>query len=93
MPDGKYDVAIVGAGIIGLSTGMHLLSRYPKLKVAVIEKDSRFASQQTGHNSGVIHSGIYYRPGSSKAKFCVDGRETMTRFCEENGVSTILSAR
>ncbi len=86
MPDGKYDVAIVGAGIIGLSTAMHLLEAHPGISVGVIDKDDEIATQQTGHNSGVIHSGIYYRPGSYKAQFCVEGRETMTRFCDENGI-------
>ncbi len=86
MPDGKFDVTVVGAGIIGLSTAMNLLGRFPGLKVGVIEKASGVASQQSGHNSGVIHSGIYYKPGSFKARFCVEGRSTMTRFCEENGI-------
>ena len=60
----QYDVAIVGGGIIGLSTAMQLLERSPDLSVAVIEKEDQLAQHQTGHNSGVIHSGIYYRPGS-----------------------------
>jgi (S)-2-hydroxyglutarate dehydrogenase len=66
---------------------MHLLQRHPGLSVGIIEKNGEIASQQTGHNSGVIHSGIYYRPGSFKAQFCVEGRESMSRFCEENGIS------
>lgn len=82
----KYDVAVIGAGIIGLSTAMHLLEKHPNLKVAVIEKDDHEATQQSGHNSGVIHSGIYYKPGSLKAQFCVEGRASMTRFCEENEI-------
>ena len=82
MPDKRFDIAIVGGGIIGLSTAMHLLQKYPKLKVGVVEKDRELAAQKTGHNSGVIHSGIYYKPGSFKAKFCVEGRESMYRFCE-----------
>ena len=82
----QYDVAVIGAGIIGLSTAMQLLERHPNIKVAVIEKDDHEATQQSGHNSGVIHSGIYYKPGSFKAKFCVEGRATMTRFCEENEI-------
>ncbi|NQW17776.1 MAG: L-2-hydroxyglutarate oxidase [Chloroflexi bacterium] len=86
MVDAKYDVAIIGAGIIGLSTAMHLLQRHPNLKVGIVEKNHEIASQQTGHNSGVIHSGIYYRPGSFKAQFCVEGRQSMVRFCEENGI-------
>ncbi len=86
MAGNQYDVAIIGAGIIGLSTGMHLLEKHPNLKVAIIEKDEHEATQQTGHNSGVIHSGIYYKPGSLKAAFCVEGRASMTRFCEENEI-------
>ena len=89
MPDKRFDIAIVGGGIIGLSTAMHLLQKYPKLKVGVVEKDRELAAQQTGHNSGVIHSGIYYKPGSFKAKFCVEGRESMYRFCEENGIKVV----
>lgn len=79
----------MGGGIIGLSTAMHLLQKYPKLQVGVIEKDRDLATQQTGHNSGVIHSGIYYQPGSFKAKFCVEGRESMYRFCEENDINVV----
>ena len=82
----QYDVTVIGAGIIGLSTAMRLLEKHPQLKVAVVEKDSHEATQQSGHNSGVIHSGIYYKPGSFKAKFCVEGRASMTRFCEENEI-------
>lgn len=82
----QYDVAIIGAGIIGLSTAMHLLEKHSDLKVVVIEKDEHEATQQSGHNSGVIHSGIYYKPGSLKAAFCVEGRASMTRFCEENEI-------
>ena len=86
MPGKQYDVAVIGAGIIGLSTAMQLLEKHPGLKVAVIEKDGHEATQQSGHNSGVIHSGIYYKPGSLKSKFCVEGRASMTRFCEENEI-------
>ncbi|MFW6174149.1 MAG: L-2-hydroxyglutarate oxidase [Chloroflexota bacterium] len=86
MPEKQYDVAIIGAGIIGLSTAMQLLERHPGLKVAVLEKGSAVAGEQTGHNSGVIHSGIYYKPGSFKARFCVEGRASMVRFCQENEI-------
>jgi len=86
LPDKTYDIAVIGAGLIGLSTAMDLLGRFPNLKVGVIEKGAEVATQQSGHNSGVIHSGIYYKPGSFKAKFCVEGRAGMVRFCEENGV-------
>ena len=82
----EYDVAIVGGGIIGLSTAMHLTSRFPSWRVAVLEKEKELATHQTGHNSGVIHSGIYYRPGSHKARFCVAGVQKLLRFCDENEI-------
>ena len=77
---------VIGAGIIGLSTAMKLLERFPKIKLAILEKNAKEGTQQSGHNSGVIHSGIYYRPGSFKANFCVSGRASMTQFCEENDI-------
>jgi len=79
-------VIVIGAGIIGLSTAMKLLERFPKIKLAILEKNAKEGTQQSGHNSGVIHSGIYYRPGSFKANFCVSGRASMTQFCEENDI-------
>ena len=82
-----YDVAIIGGGILGLSSARHLLQQHPGLRVLVIEKGSEVAGQQTGHNSGVIHSGIYYRPGSLKAQFCVDGRNSIVEFCEQHGIA------
>ncbi|MEC4819075.1 MAG: L-2-hydroxyglutarate oxidase [Scytonema sp. PMC 1069.18] len=81
-----YDFAIIGGGIVGLSTAMALGKRYPKARILVVEKESSWACHQTGNNSGVIHSGIYYKPGSFKAKFCRDGRDSMVRFCQEHGV-------
>ena len=81
-----YDVVIIGGGILGLSSARHLLQQQPGLQVLVIEKSSKVAGQQTGHNSGVIHSGIYYRPGSLKAQFCVDGRNSIVEFCEQHGI-------
>ena len=86
MSSTKYDIVIIGAGIIGLATGMKLLERFPNINLAILEKDSKEGTQQSGHNSGVIHSGIYYKPGSLKAKFCVAGRASMTQFCDENGI-------
>jgi len=79
-------VIVIGAGIIGLSTAMKLLERFPKIKLAILEKNAKEGTQQSGHNSGVIHSGIYYRPGSFKADFCVAGRSSMTEFCEDNDI-------
>jgi (S)-2-hydroxyglutarate dehydrogenase len=78
-----YDFAIVGGGIVGLSTAMALGKRYPGSKVLVLEKESKWAFHQTGNNSGVIHSGVYYKPGSFKAKFCRDGCQSMVAFCQE----------
>ncbi len=78
-----YDFAIIGGGIVGLSTAMTLGQRYPDAKILVLEKESRWAFHQTGNNSGVIHSGVYYKPGSFKAKFCRDGCESMVEFCQK----------
>src|SRR5262245_74323 len=80
------DVTIIGAGIVGLATGHALLRRYPRLRVAVLEKEPAIARHQTGHNSGVIHSGLYYAPGSLKARLCVEGAAALTRFCDERGI-------
>ncbi len=88
MNSNRFDVVIIGAGIIGLASALELITRHPDKKLAVLEKEDTVASQQTGHNSGVIHSGIYYSPGSLKAKFCVEGRASMNRFCEENDIPT-----
>ncbi|MFU8811948.1 MAG: L-2-hydroxyglutarate oxidase [Balneolaceae bacterium] len=81
------DFAIVGAGIVGLSTAWKLSLRYPDASIAVFEKEPHVAAHQTGRNSGVIHSGIYYQPGSYKAKNCVDGRHQLVSFCREHGVA------
>ncbi|MBD2198029.1 MULTISPECIES: L-2-hydroxyglutarate oxidase [Calothrix] len=81
-----YDFAIIGGGIVGLSTGLALGKSYPHAKILVLEKESDWAFHQTGNNSGVIHSGIYYKPGSFKAKFCRDGAKSMVEFCQEYGI-------
>ncbi len=88
MVDSKsYNVVIVGGGIVGLSTAMQLNRRGPPgQRVAVVEKEPAIARHQTGHNSGVIHSGIYYRPDSQKARFCVDGVQALLRFCDDNEI-------
>src|ERR687887_2493320 len=81
-----HDVAIIGGGIIGLSVGYAILRQAPKTSVLVVEKEARVGHHQTGHNSGVIHSGIYYAPGSLKATLCVQGRHLLTRFCDEHAI-------
>lgn len=81
-----YDFIIVGAGIVGLSTAYKLSEAYPELDILVLEKEDRVAAHQTGNNSGVIHSGIYYKPNSYRAKNCVDGRHQLVDFCEQNDV-------
>ena len=81
-----YDIMVIGGGILGLSSARHLLTHLPNLQIGIIEKGTSLAQQQTGNNSGVVHSGIYYRPGSLKAKFCVEGRNSMIEFCEKNEI-------
>ncbi len=82
----NYDVVVVGGGIVGLSTAMAIIKSYPKTKIVVLEKESGIATHQTGHNSGVIHAGLYYRPGSHKAEFSVNGGKKLRKFCDENGI-------
>lgn len=81
-----YDIAIVGGGIVGLATGRELLLRHPHLKLAVLEKEAEVSKHQTGHNSGVIHSGIYYTPGSLKARLCTEGRRSLWQYCDAKGI-------
>jgi len=83
-----YDLVVVGAGIVGLASARELLARRPGLRVAVIDKEPRVGRHQTGHNSGVIHSGIYYAPGSLKARLCVAGSRELYAYCEGNGIPT-----
>ena len=81
-----YDFVIIGGGIVGLCTAMALGQTYPQAKIAVLEKESQWAFHQTGHNSGVIHSGIYYKPGSFKAQFCREGNRSMVEFCQQHNI-------
>src|SRR5262249_29947466 len=83
-----FDVVIVGGGVIGLGTAPEILDRRPDTTLAVLGKEPDVGQHQTGHNSGVIHSGIYYQPGSLKAKLCVAGSRLMYEFCESHGVPT-----
>lgn len=81
-----FDVVVIGGGIVGLSAAHSILQRFPGRSVVVLEKETRLAAHQTGRNSGVIHSGIYYKPGSFKARFCKAGNASMVAFCREHGI-------
>ncbi len=81
-----YNYIIVGGGIVGLSTAVALNQRFPNAKIALLEKEASWAAHQTGHNSGVIHSGIYYKPGSYKAKLCRQGNRSMMNFCDQYNI-------
>lgn len=86
MADHETDLLVIGAGIVGLATALEASRRLPGLRILVVEKEDHVAAHQTGHNSGVIHSGIYYKTGSLKARNCVAGAASMKRFCQEHGV-------
>src|SRR5947209_19151383 len=86
-PSGDCDLAVVGAGIIGLAVARELAERHPALTIRVLEKEADVGAHQTGHNSGVVHAGIYYAPGSLKARLCVEGARELYAFCERRGVA------
>jgi len=79
----QFDLAIIGGGIVGAATFYKIQERFPNLSLILIEKEAVLAAHQTGHNSGVIHSGLYYKPGSLKAKNCVQGRKELVKFCQD----------
>jgi len=81
-----YDFVVIGGGIVGASTALSLVTMYPEKRTILIEKEKSFASHQTGHNSGVIHAGVYYQPGSLKAKFCREGLEETINFCDLHNI-------
>lgn len=89
----RYDVVMIGAGLVGLATAHELTNRHPDLRVAIIEKEVQAGLHQSGHNSGVLHAGVYYPPGSLKAKLCVEGKALMTEFAEEHNISYELSGK
>jgi len=89
----KYDVIIVGGGIVGLATAYQLSEKRPNLKIAIVEKEQKVAQHQTGHNSGVIHSGIYYEPGGSKAINCRKGYQYLLDFCEKHEIPYNLCSK
>jgi len=83
----NYDIAIIGGGIVGAATFYKLQTKHPELKIALFEKEEELADHQTGHNSGVIHSGLYYKPGSLKAKNCIEGRHELVAFCKKHNIA------
>lgn len=82
-----YDFVVVGAGIVGLATARELQLRHPGITIAVVDKETRPGQHQSGHNSGVLHAGVYYKPGSLKAQLCVQGKASMERFADEHGIA------
>ena len=89
----RADVLVVGGGIIGLATAQQVAQRYPRLSLAVTEAESNIATHQTGHNSGVVHAGIYYRPGSLKARLCRRGNDLLERFAARHGIPIVRSGK
>ena len=87
MPDDRHDTIVVGAGILGLAVARELLARRPSERVLVVERAAAPAAHQSSHNSGVIHGGIYYAPGSLKARLCVDGAARMVAYCEQRAIA------
>jgi (S)-2-hydroxyglutarate dehydrogenase len=86
MTDARFNVVIVGGGIVGLAVALEITRRFPRVRLLLLEKEDRVGRHQSGHNSGVIHSGVYYKPGSLKAKLCVAGAAAMVEFCREHGI-------
>ncbi len=85
----QKDVLVIGGGLVGLATAMHLQQMQPHLSISLCEKDDHLAAQQSGHNSGVLHAGIYYQPGSLKARLCVEGKQALVAFCERHAIPVI----
>ena len=92
-PAPAFDVVVIGAGILGLATARELVTRDPSRRVLVLEKEAAVARHQTGHNSGVIHSGLYYAPGSAKARLCVEGRKLLVDYCQDRGITVELCGK
>src|SRR5271166_556543 len=87
MTDSRYNVVVIGGGVVGLGVALEITRRFPHLRLLLLEKEDRVARHQSGHNSGVIHSGVYYKPGSLKARLCVTGAAAMLEFCREHGIA------
>jgi len=87
MSETRYNAIVIGGGIVGLAVALEITRRFPRLRLLLLEKEDRVARHQSGHNSGVIHSGVYYKPGSQKAQLCVAGAAAMVEFCREHGAN------
>jgi (S)-2-hydroxyglutarate dehydrogenase len=86
MVEARYNVVVIGAGIVGLAVALEITRRFPRLRLLLVEKEGEVAQHQSGHNSGVIHSGVCYKPGSLKARLRVEGARAMVEFCREHGI-------
>src|ERR1700730_2974563 len=84
----RYDFCVVGGGIVGLATAREILKRRPGASLVLLEKEAELAAHQTGHNSGVIHAGVYYAPGSLKARLCVEGARELYEYCEQRAIAS-----
>src|ERR1035438_3337663 len=87
MMDSRCDVVIVGGGIVGLAVALEITKRFPRLRLRLLEKEASVGRHQSGHISGVIHSGVYYKPGSQKAMLCVEGARAMIEFCRAQDIA------
>ncbi len=87
MADARYNIIIVGGGIVGLAVALEITRQFPQFRLLLLEKEERVGRHQSGHNSGVIHSGVYYKPGSLKARLCVTGAAAMVEFCRQHGIA------
>src|SRR5271169_2743583 len=83
----RCELAIVGGGIVGLALARELTRRHPRLSVCVLEREAELGAHQTGHNSGVIHAGVYYQPGSLKARLCVEGARELYHYCQQRSIA------
>jgi L-2-hydroxyglutarate oxidase LhgO len=93
MTDSRHDVIVVGGGIVGLAVALEITKRFPHLRLLVLEKEDGVGRHQSGHNSGVIHSGVYYKPGSQKAKLCVEGARAMIEFCRAHNIPHLICGK
>src|SRR6476646_2528224 len=92
-PPPTSDFVVIGGGILGLAVARELLARHPDARLCVLEREPRLAAHQTSHSSGVIHSGIYYEPGSLKARICVEGSRLLYDYCDEAGIEAIRNGK